>query len=105
MGFFSKLFGKKEPVEQEPPYPSWVLDQSKMQDFANTLKQMARERNIPEKFIYGLMENDYSRDKLLFTAGLLEKIQGATFDQQIKAICDQAEKYWNNMDDKKSGFN
>ena len=29
MGFFSKLFGKKEPVEQEPPYPSWVLDQSK----------------------------------------------------------------------------
>ena len=43
MGFFSKLFGKKEPVEQEPPYPSWVLDQSKMQDFANTLKQMARK--------------------------------------------------------------
>ena len=75
MGFFSKLFGKKEPVEQEPPYPSWVLDQSKMQDFANTLKQMARERNIPEKFIYGLMENDYSRDKLLFTAGLLEKFK------------------------------
>ena len=105
MGFFSKLFGKKEPVEQEPPYPSWVLDQSKMQDFENTLKQMEKKRNIPEKFIYGLMENDYSRDKLLFTAGLLEKIQGATFDQQIKAICDQAEKYWNNMDDKKSWFN
>jgi len=106
MGFFSKLLGKKEPVQEElPPYPSWIQDKAKMQEFAQILKQKVKERNIPETFLYGLLENDYGRDKLLFTAGLLEKTQGASFYQQIEAMANHVENYWNNMDNKDSWFN
>jgi hypothetical protein len=103
MGFLSKLFGKKE--QDEPPYPSWGPNRDKMQEFAFKLKEKMRGRDIPEKFLYGLMENEYSQGKLLFIAGLLEKHHKASFDEQTDAVFNQIEKYWEQIEDKESWYN
>ena len=77
MGLFSSLFGKKK--QDEPPYPSWVNDSVKMEAFLSTLQAQVEQKNIPEKFLAGIMTNDYGRNKLLFTAGLMEQ-HGASVD-------------------------
>lgn len=97
MGFFGSLFGKKK--QNEPPYPSWASDSAKMQAFISTLKEKAKQRNIPEKFLGGVMTNEYSQNKLLFTAGLMER-NGSSYEEQVKATIDHVEKYWSNIDDK-----
>jgi hypothetical protein len=102
MGLFSSLFGKKK--QDEPPYPSWASDSTKMQGFISTLKEKAKQRDIPEKFLGGVMTNEYSQNKLLFTAGLLEQ-NGASYDEQVKAVIDHVEKYWSNTDDKEMWHN
>lgn len=101
MGLFSNLFGKKK--EDEPPYPSWASDNVKMQAFISTLKEQAKQRNIPEKFLGGVMTNEYGRNKLLFTAGLMEQ-HGSSYDEQVKAVIDHIEKYWSNTDDKEMWY-
>ena len=45
MGLFSSIFGKKK--KDEPPYPSWASDNTKMQGFISTLKEKAEQRSIP----------------------------------------------------------
>ena len=104
MSFFSKVFGKKKEEQDEPPYPSWGPNKEKMQEFASKLKEKMRNKNIPEKFLYGLMENEYSQNKLLFTAGLMERLHGASFDQQTDAVFNQIEKYWLQMENKESWY-
>ena len=91
MGLFSSLFGRKKQDEQ--PYPSWVNDSVKMQAFLATLQAQVEQKNIPEKFLAGVMTNDYGRNKLLFTAGLMEQ-HGASYDDQVKAVVGHIEKYW-----------
>lgn len=97
MGLFGRLFGGKK--QNEPPYPSWAGDSKKMKEFIYTLKDMAKKRGIPEKFIGGVMTNEYSQNKLLFTAGLMEK-NGSSYDDQVNAVIEHIEKYWSNIDDK-----
>jgi len=97
MGLFSSLFGKKK--QDEPPYPTWASDSAKMQGFISTLKEKAKQRDIPEKFLKGVITNEYSQNKLLFTAGLMEK-NGSSYDEQVKAVIDHIDKYWSNTDDK-----
>lgn len=101
MGLFSSLFGKKK--QDEPPYPSWVNDSVKMEAFLSTLQAQVEQKNIPEKFLAGIMTNDYGRNKLLFTAGLMEQ-HGASYDDQVKAIVSHIEKYWLNTDDKEMWY-
>ena len=45
------------------------------------------------------MTNEYSQNKLMFTADLMEQ-NGATYDEQVTAVIDHIEKYWSNTDDK-----
>jgi hypothetical protein len=104
MSFFSKILGKKKQEQEEPPYPSWGPNKEKMQEFAFKLKEKMRNKNIPEKFLYGLMENEYSQNKLLFTAGLMEKHHGASFDEQTDAVFNQIEKYWLQMENKENWY-
>lgn len=101
MGLFSSLFGGKK--EDEPPYPSWAGDSAKMQGFISTLKERAKDKNIPEKFLGGIMTTEYSQNKLLFTAGIMEK-QGSSYEEQVKAVMDHIERYWANTDDKDMWF-
>ena len=101
MGLFSSLFGKKK--EDEPPYPSWASDGIKMQKFILTLKEQAKKRDIPEKFLGGVMTNEYSQNKLLFTAGLMEQ-QGFSYNEQVQAVIEHVEKYWSNIDDKEMWY-
>lgn len=102
MGLFSSLFGKKK--QDEPPYPSWASDSTKMTAFISTLKEKAKQRDIPEKFLGGVMTNEYGLNKLLFTAGLMEQ-HGASYEEQVKVVIDNIEKYWSNMDDKETWYN
>lgn len=90
----------------DAPYPSWVSNKDRMEEFAAMLNAGARRKSIPEKFVGGVMTNELSQNKLLFTAGLMEQ-QGASFEEQTLAVLDHIERYWSNMDltDKKSFFN
>lgn len=101
MGLLGNLFGKKK--QDEPPYPSWATDSAKFGTFALTLKEKVKQRGIPDKFLDGVMQDDYGRNKLLFMAGLMEQ-QGASFDEQVKAIIDHVGEYWSNMDEKESWY-
>jgi hypothetical protein len=103
MGLISSLFGKKEPEEQEAPYPSWVSDNDKMGEFISELKEMSKLKSIPEKFLQGVLTHEWSQNKLLFIAGLNEQ-QGASFETQILAVMEHVEKYWSNTDDKQMWF-
>lgn len=47
--------------------------------------------------VAGTVTNDYSQNKLLFTAGLMER-QGTSLEEQTMAMMDHIEKYWKNMD-------
>ncbi len=101
MGLLGSLFGKKE--KNDPPYPSWASDSEKLDSFISTLKEKAKQKGIPEKFLGGVMTNEYGRDKLFFTAGLMEQ-HGASYDDQVKAVIDHIEKYWSNMDNKETWY-
>lgn len=101
MGLFSSLFGGNK---SDAPYPSWVSNQDKMKEFISALKEMAKRKNIPEKFLQGVMTHEYSQNKLLFVAGIKEQL-GASFDDQILSVMEHVEKYWSNMDDKETWFN
>ena len=98
-----KHYINKVQVERElgnvigEPYPSWFFNQNRIEEFSDLLKIGAKRKSIPEKFLRGLMENDFSRKKLLFTAGLMEN-KGSSFEEQILAVLEQVEKYWLNMD-------
>jgi hypothetical protein len=81
----------------ESPYPSWMTNNDRMEEFAELLNILAKRKSIPKKFVAGIMTNEYSRNKLFFTAGLMEQL-GASFDDQTLAAMDQIEKYWKNMD-------
>ncbi|MFT6909604.1 MAG: hypothetical protein ACJAS1_006327 [Oleiphilaceae bacterium] len=99
MGLFSSLFGRKK-KQEVAPYPSWAGDSAKMQEFLSTIKELAKHENIPEKFLLGIMTNDYAQDKVLFIAGIMEQ-QGSSYKEQVKASMDHIERYWSNTDDKK----
>lgn len=101
MGLFSSLFGGKK---SDAPYPSWVSNQDIMKEFISALKEMAKRKNIPEKFLQGVMTHEWTQNKLLFIAGLMEK-QCASFEDQTLAVMDHIEKYWSNTDDKQRWFN
>lgn len=82
---------------EEAPYPSWGTSKNRMDEFAAMLYALAKRRSVPKKFIGGVMTTDYSQNRMLFTAGLMER-QGASFEEQTMAVMDQIEKYWNSMD-------
>jgi hypothetical protein len=81
----------------EAPYPSWMTNNDRIEEFVEMLNILAKRKSIPKKFVAGIMTNEYSRNKLFFTAGLMEQ-QGASFDEQTLAVMDQIEKYWMNTD-------
>lgn len=81
----------------DAPYPSWMTNKDRMEEFAAMLNALAKRKSIPKKFVAGTMTNEYSQNKLLFTAGFMER-QGASFEEQTMAAMDHIEKYWKNMD-------
>lgn len=78
-------------------YPSWYTNKGRMEEFVVMLNASAKRKSLPERFVRGVMTNDFSHNKLFFIAGLMEQ-QGASFEEQTMAVMDHIEKYWSNMD-------
>ena len=89
---------KKMTSLSEAPYPSWASNSKQLKNFLEVLVSSAESINIPEKFVVGLFDNNYSRDKLFFLAGMLE-IHGSSFEEQTSAVFDRVTHYWSNMTD------
>lgn len=79
------------------PYPTWVNDESKMEEFIAIVKALTKRKSIPEIFVGGLMTNELGQNRLFFTAGLMEQ-QGASVSEQTLAVVNQIEEYWLDMD-------
>ena len=100
MGLLSGLFGHKKSKKEYDiviEFPSWAGNggKSRINEFANLLKVMAHMKNIPEKFVNGIMTHPLSGDKLLVIAGIKER-EGASFDEQTLAVLNKIEIYWLN---------
>ena len=79
----------------EVSYPSWAAKDNRMKEFIAMQKAAGRRNNIPDKFVAGMFLTDYSRDRLLFLAGMMEK-HGSSFEEQAMAVSDKVNEYWRN---------
>jgi len=98
MGIFSSLFSAKSKKDEGVDnYPSWAVNPDQIKKFVELLVAMAKKKNIPERFVQGLIANDYGADALMITAGVWEQ-KGASFTDQARAVMDRIERYWSNSD-------
>jgi MFS-type transporter involved in bile tolerance (Atg22 family) len=67
MGLLSSLFGGNKQNEQ--PSPSWATNKHKMKEFVSTLRELAKHQNIPDRFLQGVLTDEYGMNRILTHCG------------------------------------
>ncbi|GLP97062.1 hypothetical protein [Paraferrimonas sedimenticola] len=83
-------------------YPSWLSDIDKRKRFGDELIAATNLRDIPRFFTETLLATEASLDKLLATAGIVERT-GASFEEQHKVVLDQVILFWESLRDEDKG--
>ena len=84
---------EKNGTLDQVPYPSWISNKSRLEEFIAMVRAATKQKGVPESFFLEMMSNINDRSRLMLLAGMMEKNR-SSFNEQAMTVSDMIIGSW-----------